>query len=148
MAEHARRDPGSNDVVLSMASDIVSAYLARNEAPVGTVPQIITTVFHALNQLGDSGAAPSAAKRPMPAVPIAKSVTSDYIVCLEDGTRLKMLKRHLRTVYDMSPEQYRAKWNLPPDYPMVAPGYASRRSELAKSLGLGKQRRRRIRIVK
>jgi predicted transcriptional regulator len=127
-------------IMLTMASAIVAAYLARNAVATESIPRIIATVFHALDGLGD--AVPQATrKRAMPAVPIGKSVTQDYLVCLEDGCRLKMLKRHLRVVFNMTPEQYRAKWDLPHDYPMVASGYAARRSALAKTIGLGKRRR-------
>jgi predicted transcriptional regulator len=123
-----------------MASNIVAAYLAHNEAPPAAVPRLISSVFNALSGLGESAMRSPRARRRPPAVPIARSVTPDYIICLEDGRRLKMLKRHLRSMFDMTPEAYRAKWGLPPDYPMVAPTYAARRSELAKTIGLGRQR--------
>ena len=134
--------------VLRMAVDIVSAYVANNTVPAGQVPEVIHTVYNSLTTLdGGTGATPEPAK---PAISVRRSVTSDYIVCLEDGKKLKMLKRHLRAAYDMSPEEYRVKWGLPADYPMVAPNYAAQRSAFAKKIGLGrkkgqKQPRRRAR---
>ena len=105
--------------------------------PAADIPGVISTVFGLLLRLVQ----PEPQEEPLrPAVPIRRSVTAEYIVCLEDGRKLKMLKRHLRTTYDMTPDEYRTKWNLPPDYPMVAPSYAGKRSELAKSSGLGKRR--------
>ncbi len=109
--------------------------------PSGELPQLIRDVYHAL--AAASSGAPAPAARPEAAVPIKKSVTPEYIICLEDGKKLKMLKRHLRTAYDMSPEQYRERWGLPADYPMVAPNYAKQRSKLAKAIGLGTRSRRR-----
>lgn len=140
MSDQAQQREIGRDAVLTMASNIVAAYLTRNETSPAAVPQIISTVFNTLNGLSES-AAPLPRARVVPAVPIAKSVTPDYIVCLEDGRRLKMLKRHLRSVFSMTPEEYRAKWGLPHDYPMVASSYARRRSELAKTIGLGKNGR-------
>jgi predicted transcriptional regulator len=104
------------------------------------LPQVIREVYQTLSVLG--GAAPAAAEKPTPAIPVKKSVTPEYIVCLEDGKKLKMLKRHLRTAYNMSPEEYRDKWGLPADYPMVAPSYAKQRSKLAKQIGLGTRGRK------
>jgi predicted transcriptional regulator len=129
------------DAVLTLASNIVAAYLTRNETSPAAVPQIISSVFNTLSGLGEIAAA-APRTRATPAVPVARSVTPDYIVCLEDGRRLKMLKRHLRSVFNMTPAEYRAKWGLPRDYPMVAANYAQRRSELAKTIGLGKKGRR------
>ena len=140
MTDQAQPHEIGRDAVLTMASNIVAAYLTRNETSAAAVPQIISTVFNTLTGLGD-GIAAGPRTRLAPAVPIAKSVTPDYLVCLEDGRRLKMLKRHLRSVFNMTPEQYRAKWGLPRDYPMVAANYAQRRSELAKTIGLGKKGR-------
>lgn len=121
-----------------MAADIVTAYLGKNPMPTGQVPDVIATVFRSLSSL--QGQAPEPAAEPLrPAVSIKRSITPDYIVCLEDGKRLKMLKRHLRAAYDMSPDAYRTKWGLPPDYPMVAPNYATQRSEFAKKIGLGRK---------
>ncbi len=134
--------------VLRMAVDIVSAYVANNTVPAGQVPEVINTVYNSLTTL-DGGANATAAPA-KPAISVRRSVTPEYIVCLEDGKKLKMLKRHLRAAYDMSPEEYRTKWGLPADYPMVAPNYAAQRSAFAKKIGLGrkkgqKQPRRRAR---
>src|SRR5215217_2865049 len=126
---------------LELAADIVSAFVSNNSVPVAELPALIGNVHDALNTLA-SGSAQQAVEEPKaPAVSIKKSVQPDYIVCLEDGKRFKSLKRHLRTVYNLTPEQYRAKWGLPASYPMVAPNYAAARSELAKQLGLGQKRR-------
>ena len=128
----------SHDELLRMAVDIVSAYVGQNQVATSQIPDLIKTVYDALGNLG--GKAPEAAAEPLkPAVPVRRSVTDDYIVCLEDGKKLKMLKRHLRTTYGMSPEEYRTKWGLPADYPMVAPNYAQQRSDFAKRIGLGRQ---------
>ncbi len=127
--------------LLPLVTDIVAAHLSNNNVPSSELPQLIRDVYQAL--AAASGGAPAPASRPDPAVPVKKSITPDYIVCLEDGKKLKMLKRHLRTAYDMSPEQYRERWNLPADYPMVAPNYAKQRSKLAKAIGLGTRPRRR-----
>src|ERR1700757_304210 len=127
--------------LLPLASDIVAAHLANNKVSSGELPELIRSVVHAL--AAASAGEPAPAPRPDAAVPVKKSVTPDYIVCLEDGRKLKTLKRHLRTAYDMSPEQYRERWNLPADYPMVAPNYAKQRSKLAKAIGLGTRPRRR-----
>ncbi len=124
-----------NDDLLKLASDIVAAYVSNNAVAASDVPAMIKNVHDTLLGLsGKPGEAPTDLK---PAVNIKKSVTPDYIVCLEDGKKLKMLKRYLRARYGMSPEDYRAKWGLPADYPMVAPNYAARRSEFAKQIGLG-----------
>jgi len=128
----------SRDDVLRMAVDVVAAYLGNNQVPTGQISAIIRSVFDSLSRL--EGSAPEGRAEPLrPAISVRKSVTPDYIICLEDGKKLKMLKRHLRTTYDMMPEEYRAKWNLPPDYPMVAPSYAKQRSEFAKKIGLGRK---------
>ena len=125
--------------VLRMASEIVSAYVSHNALPSGQIPELIQTVYKSLSDMdAPRGDTPEEAQKP--AVPIRKSVAPDYIVCLEDGKKLKMLKRHLRTTYSMTPEEYRAKWGLGPDYPMVAPNYAKQRSEFAKKIGLGRKR--------
>ena len=121
--------------ILPLASDIVAAHLASNKVPSGELSELIRNVVQALAAV--SAGEPAPAPRPEPAVQIKKSVTPDYIVCLEDGKKLKMLKRHLRTAYNLSPEEYRARWQLPSDYPMVAPNYAKTRSKLAKDIGLG-----------
>jgi predicted transcriptional regulator len=126
---------------VELASGIVAAYVANNSVPLADLPGLIRSVHDALAQVA-SGVAEPAAEAPRPAINVKRSVTNDYIVCLEDGKKFKSLKRHLRTQYDMTPEAYRAKWGLPPDYPMVAPSYAKARSDLAKGMGLGQQRRR------
>jgi predicted transcriptional regulator len=122
---------------LALAAQIVSAHVSHNATPTTELPALIQSVHAALAALGN--AAPAEAPRAEPAVPIKKSVLPDYIVCLEDGKKLKLLKRHLQTAYGMTPDQYRAKWGLPADYPLVAPNYAERRSLLAKSIGLGRK---------
>jgi predicted transcriptional regulator len=127
---------------IELAADIVSAYVSNNSVSAGDLPGIINEVHSALVKVS-SGAAEPQAEAPKPAVPVKRSVTPDYIICLEDGKKFKSLKRHLRTQYNMSPEEYREKWGLATDYPMVAPSYAAARSELAKKMGLGQQRGRR-----
>ena len=124
-----------------MAADIVSAYVSNNTVPAGDLPGLINEIHNALRRVS-GGTVQVAPEAPKPAVPTKKSVTNDYIVCLEDGKKFKSLKRHLRTQYNMSPEEYREKWGLAADYPMVAPNYAKARSQLAKQMGLGQQRRR------
>ena len=131
-------DKVSRDDVLRMAVDVVAAYVSNNQVQAGQIPEVIHSVFNSMNAL-EGHAAERAGEPQTPATSIRKSVTPDYIVCLEDGKKLKMLKRHLRTTYDMTPEQYRAKWNLPADYPMVSPNYAKQRSEFAKQIGLGRK---------
>lgn len=132
------KDSGVSDVeLLHMASDITAAYVSRNSLPAEELPGVIRTIHATLSSVGrDSGGNHNGLR---PAVPVRRSVTSDYIVCLEDGKRLKMLKRHLRSAYDMTPDEYRAKWGLPSDYPMVAPNYARQRSRFAKEIGLGRK---------
>jgi predicted transcriptional regulator len=127
--------------LLPLVTNIVAAHLSHNTVAMSDLPQLIRDVYNAMATVGIGQAAP--AERPTPAVAIKKSVMPDYIVCLEDGKKLKMLKRHLRTAYGMSPEEYRERWGLPPDYPMVAPNYARQRSKLAKEIGLGTQPHRR-----
>ena len=137
--------PGSeNDTTsLEFVSKIVSAYVSKNSLPPSELPQLIWTVHEALKRPGQAASSP-----PEPAVPIKKSVTPDYVICLEDGKKLKMLKRHLRTAFDMSPDEYRQRWGLPSDYPMVAPKYGARRSELAKKIGLGRKAGQKVRAKK
>ena len=128
--------PSSTNETRKLTAQIVAAHVSHNNVAVSDLAGLIGQVYGALNGLGTpSEPVPS---RPEPAVPIKKSVRPDHIICLEDGKKLKMLKRHLRTVYGMSPDDYRVKWNLPSDYPMVAPAYAARRSAFAKEIGLGK----------
>jgi predicted transcriptional regulator len=129
--------------LLPLVTDIVSAHVTNNSVPAGDLPQLIRDVYQALSTV--SAPLPATPERPNPAVAPKKSVTPDYIVCLEDGKKLKMLKRHLRTAYGMTPEQYRERWGLPADYPMVAPNYAKQRSKLAKEIGLGTKPGRRRR---
>ena len=124
---------------VELATEIVSAYVSRNSVPVGELPGLIQSVHGALTKLGTSDAPKAQPEAPLPAVSVKKSVTPDYLICLEDGKRFKSLKRHLATSYGMTPDEYRAKWNLPSDYPMVAPAYAASRSALAKSMGLGQK---------
>jgi len=125
------------EMLITLTSDIVAAHVSNNSVGVDELPTLISNVFGALSGLGD--AAPVEEKIPEPAVSIRASIKPDYIVCLEDGKKLKMLKRHLMTHYNMTPEQYRARWNLPADYPMVAPNYAEKRRDLAKKIGLGRK---------
>ncbi|MEE4199981.1 MucR family transcriptional regulator [Erythrobacter sp.] len=125
------------ETLITLTSDIVAAHLSNNNVEVKEVPELITNVYGALAGLGEEQAAEE--EKPEPAVSIRASVKPDYIVCLEDGKKLKMLKRYLRTNYDMTPEEYRARWNLPSDYPMVAPNYAEKRRDLAKKIGLGRK---------
>jgi predicted transcriptional regulator len=127
---------------IDLTADIVSAYVSHNPVPSAELPGLIADVHGALAGLAGKAEEPPA-EPPKPAVPIKRSVTPDYIICLEDGKQFKSLKRHLRTQYDMTPEEYREKWGLAADYPMVAPNYARARSELAKEMGLGQQRRKR-----
>ena len=124
--------------LLRMTTEIVSVYVGHNTLNVEQIPEAIQTVYAALASLDATGGKAIAPPQ-KPAVPIRKSITPDYIICLEDGKKLKMLKRHIRTTFGMNPEEYRAKWGLPADYPMVAPNYAARRSDFAKKIGLGKQ---------
>ncbi len=129
--------------ILRMTADVAAAYFSKNTVALNQVPELIRAVYASLKGVAtnapEGGSATKAGSESgKPAVPVRKSVTQDYLICLEDGKKLKMLKRHLRTVYNMTPEQYRAKWNLAADYPMVAPGYAEQRSVFAKKIGLGK----------
>ncbi len=127
--------------LLRMTTDVVSAYLSQNRLVAVDVPQVIGTVYSSLAGL-NGHSKPMPPETPKPAVTIKRSVMPDHIVCLEDGKKLKMLKRHLRTAYGLTPEEYRTKWGLPADYPMVAPNYAAQRSAFAKKIGLGRGRRR------
>jgi predicted transcriptional regulator len=127
----------SDEEMLRMTASVVSAYVGNNNLTPTQIPDVIKTVYGSLTSLGRGGGAGRDA--PRPAVPIRRSITPDYIVCLEDGRKLKMLKRHLRTTYNMTVEDYRQKWGLPIDYPMVAPNYAKQRSAFAKRIGLGRR---------
>jgi len=135
-------DTTANGSHIELTAEIVSAYVSNNTVAASDIPALINQVHAALAR--DSGDGGEAAAEPLkPAVSVKKSITPEHIVCLEDGKKFKSLKRHLRTQYNMTPEQYRDKWNLAADYPMVAPNYAAARSQLAKQMGLGQQRRRR-----
>lgn len=127
-----------SDRLIGLTADVISAYVSNNPVPVAELPGLIAKVHSAL-QRQTAAPAQEASEPQKPAVPIKKSVTPDYIICLEDGKQFKSLKRHLSTHYGLSPDEYRAKWNLPTDYPMVAPSYAASRSALAKSMGLGRK---------
>ena len=127
-----------NDV-LQMTTQVVAAYVGHNSVVEAQIPEVIKSVYASLAGLNGHNEANARAKQ-KPAVPVKKSITADYLICLEDGKKLKMLKRHLRTAFGLSPEDYRAKWGLGSDYPMVAPNYAKQRSAFAKKIGLGKRR--------
>jgi len=129
-----------NENLITLTADIVSAHVSNNSVAVNDLPQLIQNVHSALSGLGARAEEPQA--KPEPAVSVRSSIKPDYIVCLEDGKKLKMLKRHLMTHYNMTPDEYREKWGLPADYPMVAPAYAEARSRLAKEMGLGQRRKR------
>jgi predicted transcriptional regulator len=131
---------GSNKSV-ELAATIVSAYISNNSLPTAELANLISAVHSVVARLSSAAPEPAQSEPLRPAVPTKKSITDEYLVCLEDGRKFKSLKRHLRTRYQLTPEQYRAKWQLPPDYPMVAPGYALTRSQMAKDMGLGQQRR-------
>jgi len=138
----AETGAGSEPDLIVYSADIVAAFVGQNSLPADQLPDLIRSVHQTLASLGEGGGQPVSQEKQKPAVPVGKSVQHDYIVCLEDGARLKMLKRYLRSRYNMSPDEYRRKWGLPPDYPMVAPAYAARRSDFAKQIGLGKGVRR------
>lgn len=125
--------------MLELTTEIVAAHVGNNPVPLADLPKLIQDVYTTLTSIGTVLQAP---ERPKPSVPVKKSVFPDYIICLEDGKKLKMLKRHLKTAYNMTPEEYKDRWGLPADYPMVAPNYAKHRSHLAKEIGLGTKRRR------
>ena len=137
----------TEEELLRMTADVVAAYVKNNTLPTAQLTEVINAVYSSLRGLEGKSveAKPEALK---PAVPIRKSITPDYLICLEDGKRLKMLKRHLRSTYNLSPDEYRVKWGLPPDYPMVAPKYAEQRSDFAKKIGLGRGTGRRAARVK
>jgi predicted transcriptional regulator len=126
--------------LLTLTTEIVAAHVSNNTVAVNDLPQLINQIYTSLANIGTASAAPAA--RPQPAISVKKSIQPDYIVCLEDGKKLKMLKRHLKTAYNMTPESYRERWGLSSDYPMVAPNYARQRSRLAKEIGLGTRARR------
>lgn len=127
-----------------MVADVVSAYVSNNQVLAGQLPEVIKSIYSSLAEQ-QGGPREEAAEALKPAVPIRKSITPEFLICLENGKKLKMLKRHLHTFYNLSPEEYRAKWGLPLDYPMVAPDYAKQRSEFAKQIGLGRSKRTKAR---
>ncbi len=139
MAGQNDADRETTNEILEMTADVVSSFVSNNPVHTSALPELIKSVYESLTEL--SQPKEEEEPRPAPAVPISKSVTDDHIICLEDGRPLKMLKRYLRTRYDMTPEEYRTRWNLPPDYPMVAPNYAARRSQFAKDIGLGRRKK-------
>lgn len=139
-SEKTTHEALNHERLVTLSTEIIAAYVDNNEVSIADLPTLISTVYQNLSRLGPGTAAPEA--RPDPAVPVRRSVTPEYIICLEDGKKLKMLKRHLKTAYNMTPEQYRERWNLPADYPMVAPNYARQRSKLAKQIGLGTSAKR------
>lgn len=129
-------DTGSPEIVLRLTAQIVAAHIEHNTVQADSLPGLIEKVYLTLRNVGQATAEPA---KPVPAVPVKQSIRPDFIICLEDGKKLKMLKRHLMTAYKMTPAQYRARWGLPADYPMVAPNYAKVRSSLAKQIGLGRK---------
>ena len=131
-------DPHPNKDILALTTEIVAAHLSNNQVAAEDIPALIQKIYKTLSGVS-ADTSPGLSERPQPAVPIKRSITPDFIICLEDGKKLKMLKRHLKTAYNMTPEEYRERWGLPADYPMVAPSYATRRSALAKDIGLGKR---------
>jgi len=139
MPEIEEPDPKSN-YILRLASEIVAAHVANNTVDLTELPDLIEQVYKTLTNMDKTG--DGMTKRPTPAVTVRKSITPEYIICLEDGKKLKMLKRHLKTAYNMTPDEYRERWGLAKDYPMVAPNYAHQRSKLAKAIGLGTRSRR------
>ena len=140
MEDQASMSGRRTDDLVQMTTQIVTSYISRNNVPNDQLGTVIQTIHEALRNIGSAPTAAPAPTPAKPAVPIRRSIQPDYIVCLEDGKKLKMLKRHLRTTYKLSPEEYRLKWGLPADYPMVAPNYAEQRSAFAKKIGLGRAR--------
>lgn len=138
-------DSAGSAELLELTTEIVVAHVANNELSASDLPGLIEQVYGALARIASGNAPAAVAERPEPAVSIKKSIAPDYIVCLEDGKKLKMLKRYIKTRYNLTPDEYRARWGLPLDYPMVAPNYAAQRSELAKKIGLGSRGGRRKR---
>ncbi|MEE2661548.1 MAG: MucR family transcriptional regulator [Pseudomonadota bacterium] len=129
-------DSSDNKNIIAWTANIVASHVQNNSVEIGELPHLIKTVYDSLNGLSGE----NSPEKPIPAISIRRSITPEFIICLEDGRKLKMLKRHLATAYRMSPEQYKEKWGLPTDYPMVAPNYAKHRSSLAKQIGLGRRR--------
>jgi len=141
MAKDAE-DENSGESWLRLSADIVAAYVSNNPTSPTALPDLIRSIHQSLTTLSAEAAPAAAQERRKPAVPIARSIQDDFIICLEDGKKLKMLKRYLRARYNLSPDEYRRRWGLPPDYPMVAPAYAQRRSDFAREIGLGRGVRR------
>jgi predicted transcriptional regulator len=137
MAEQVPAGKAAEDQLLRMTTEVVAAYVSNNTLPTGQLADVIASVYSSLRAL-DHGPGDGRGEAIKPAVPVRKSITPDYLICLEDGKKLKMLKRHLRSTYGLTPDAYRAKWGLPADYPMVAPNYAEQRSAFAKQIGLGR----------
>lgn len=140
---HIMPDNVKHTELLALTAQVASAHLSRAPASKDDIPAIIETIYNTFKNLGHQNT--SRTTRP-PAVPVADSITSEFLICLEDGKKLKMLKRYLKTAFGMTPEQYRERWGLSPDYPMVAPGYAEKRSDLAKDIGLGTKARRKKKL--
>ncbi|WP_308910714.1 MucR family transcriptional regulator [Pseudokordiimonas caeni] len=140
MNEQDNSKGAATEELLALTADIVASHVSNNTVAVADLPRLIENVFKALSEVGAQPKVEEVSLQP--AVPIRRSVQPDFIVCLEDGKKLKMLKRHLKTCYNLTPEEYRAKWSLPADYPMVAPNYAAQRRKLAKQIGLGRGRRK------
>jgi predicted transcriptional regulator len=136
MTENTKEKPNAGDL-LRMTAEVAAAYVGNNSLPAAQLPEVIRTIYSSISALDGGGVIVGNGLKPI--VPVKKSIAPDYIICLEDGKKLKMLKRHLRTSYGMTPEEYRIKWNLPADYPMVAPNYAAQRSAFAKKIGLGRK---------
>lgn len=139
--ENSEKPDIADDILLDLTTDIVSAFVGNNSISSHDLPAVISDVYKSLAVVAGSSLAPAEAEKPKPAVSIKKSLGHEYLICLEDGKKFKSLKRHLKTHYDLSPDQYREKWGLASDYPMVAPAYAEARSNLAKQMGLGQKRR-------
>lgn len=142
MDENAKTSIVESDTLVDLTADITAAFVANNEIAINDVDALITSIYSALSNVAAIGQ--NKENKQVPAVAIGKSISQDYLICLEDGKKFKSLKRHLRTHYNLSPEEYREKWSLPIDYPMVAPNYAAARSKLAKNMGLGHKGRRKV----
>lgn len=139
MAEKHSPETGLNEKLMTLSAQVAAAFVSHNNVTASELPELISTIYSSLSRIGSGQ--PGLQSRPDPAVPVKKSIFPDYIICLEDGKKLKMLKRHIKTSYNLTPDQYRERWNLGSDYPMVAPNYAKQRSKLAKQIGLGTSRR-------
>ncbi|MEE2688176.1 MAG: MucR family transcriptional regulator [Pseudomonadota bacterium] len=138
MSQESIQQKAERGDILRMTAEVVAAYVGNNTLPATQLPEVINTVYGTLNRVNGSSVASLNVQAQRAAVSVRRSITPDYIICLEDGKKLKMLKRHLRTAYGLTPDEYRIKWGLPPDYPMVAPNYSKKRSTFAKKIGLGR----------